>query len=120
MNALPRALAARQQALAKALRDVVPPAYDFDVEREAQAAAPGRPGTLNNYRRQAEGFYVFTPLKNGVVCGPSSFVAPTDPTLSDAGWEATVRSYRACGRDVDLLSEDLATGFFECQSIKPD
>ena len=120
MSALPRSLAARQQTLVRLLRDHEPSVPRWDLEREAQEAAPGRPGTLNNYRRQAEGFYVFTPLKNGVVCGPSSFVAPTDPTLSDAGWEATVRSYRSCGRDIDLLSEDLATGFFECQSIKPD
>jgi hypothetical protein len=115
MKALPQAVAAAQArinalALVRALRDIEPPVPNWDTEREAQAATPGRPGVLCDYRRRHEWHYDFTPLKNGVPCGPSFHVYPTCRSLNDAAWEAVQCAYRVCGRDVKRYPQDADPG----------
>jgi len=125
MTYLPRAAAAAARAktdrLVRALRDVKPPLPDWDAERFTQAAVPGRPGVLSDYRRQHEFHYDFTPLKNGVPCGPAFHVYPTCPNLGDAGYAAVKLSYRMCDRDINRYHIDmLDESRFESKAIFAD
>jgi hypothetical protein len=117
---LPKAAAAAQArtaVLIHLLRDVPPRLPDWDTEREAQAATPGRPGVLCDYRRKPELHYDFTPLKNGVPCGPSFHVYPTCRSLNDAAWDAVQCAYRVCHRDIKHYPMDADVGLFERKHV---